>query len=283
MEPRWNGGDNFIQQIQRCILHPFKHPAAYFDKELLPVRRLIAVFGSVTSNKGNAIESFCEQNQVPVCTVDALPQYQDSLSKLTSTESARDCVLLIYNACSLYHEVASEEASRWVIQLPEYAEARNIIVVACCHRLLRPQQHQASAYRAAVASMFSRARLYFPPPNSSARFALVQWWAQQLTHRFKHVSVSLSDDELQSLSSLYMDMCSAGDVRSVLQNVWYNENTIDYVTITSAPYVVNNHVMPENLQPIENMYSEYVGQGPISARPAKRARQEAPQEPPLVE
>jgi hypothetical protein len=129
--------------------------------------------------------------------------------------------------------------------------------------------------------MFSRARLYFPPPNNTVRFELVKWWVRQLTQRFTHVTVVLSDDELQSLSSLYMESCSSGDVSAFLQNVWYNRDNIDYVTITSAPYVVNNHVMPENLLSIENMYSEYVGQGPRHARTTKRARVDTEEQPQL--
>lgn len=196
--PLWPGNANFTRLLDSVVGQPHMHPQRYHPRAL-PVRRMVAVYGSVGAQKRRVIGAYCFGIGCPKLVVNvasALPadlegarNELDACLTPKDTPYGVDAVVLVNHA---QHFQRDPHALGWAAK----AEEANVVLIA----LFDVVPNENPEFR----GLFHKASLYLSPPESTAlRVAQMRWhvdhYARECGVRGSPVQVQLTDDEWTEL------------------------------------------------------------------------------------
>jgi len=274
--PLWGGDERFRAGLDALIGLPHQNPERFHPKAL-PIRRLVAVYGSRGAQKRRVIATYCAtelNGECPVLYVSVASPRPEDL-ELARTEIDKiiggapvdspygaDAVLLINHA---QHFQRDPHALTW----ERKAAHANVVVFALLDSV--PEVPQFNV-------LFSKARLYLGPPASSAlRIAQMRWhfahYAAQCPEMGRTLNVDLSEDEWIQLADCFTKLASPQHLKQWVQRFLYDGHThITFALATTAPYVTHTggdgpHIVARSLATEENAFSEAAGLGPLTLVP----------------
>jgi hypothetical protein len=123
--------------------------------------------------------------------------------------------------------------------------------------------------------IFTKARLYLPPPGSAAvRVAQMRWhlahYAAQCPEGAAQMQVTISDDEWLDIADNYTKLASPKHLKQfILRFIYEGHAKLTHELATGSPYVSyqggdgSAHIVERSLASEENSYSEAAGLGPL--------------------
>jgi hypothetical protein len=272
--PLWGGDANFTLGLDSVVGQPFAHPERYHHRAL-PVRRLVAIYGSAGAQKRRVLAAYCLGIGCPKLIVkveSALPaDLEAARTALDECMAPKDSpygvdAVIIVNHAQYFQR--DPHALGWAAK----AEAANVVLLA----LFDSVPSENPEFR----GLFYKASLYLRPPETTAmRVAQMRWHVEHYMRECKNdkVRFTLSDDEWTQLSDVYTQRASPRQLKHYVQALIYHalqtNEPITYALATSRPFVTSaggegDHIVPRALNTEENVFSVAAGQGPINLVPA---------------
>ncbi len=287
-EPIWTGGTLCVAQLDAVIKLPLTRPDL-FDRELLPIRRLVAVWAPAGSGKRTALEEYCiEELSLGHRTVAADAHRECGLEVAIRAiwhEGPQHMlrVIIVQHADDMVTN--RDKHGPYALQLASIADELGIILVCLFDHVVHDVEFM---------EQFSSANVYFPPPNSMFLRGYLRYWMERYQQRYaEYVTVELTEGDYVALASNHTLLAPISAVREWVRSLFYPivaavpkdiKQKLFMTTITAPPHMTTTakgqgdaYILPRDPFQALNTYSQAAGLGLAHAahRPVKRSEGES--------